>query len=191
MNKSSAERLFVSINLPDHITEAVYHKGKDYFSNHRAIKQIPQKNVHITLKFLGDVQADRIDEVEQTIASSLAGIKTFNIELDNKIDAFPAINKAGIIFIGVRQGAEDMEKIFTGLERNLDDLGFKPEKRKFVPHATIARIKKRMDIGKIAERLNFEQFPIFKCDKIMLMESELKTTGAEYRIKREFGLKDF
>lgn len=179
----------MAIDLPQEIKKNIYHTGYPYFSNNRSIRAVKWENIHITLKFLGNIQQSLLPGLIQALNQAVKKDDAFQIKIDHRIDAFPNKRKASIIFVGIAVGGPAIENIFNHIEKELANINIEKEKRKFLPHATIARVKRKMDIASLEKEITFGSLPAFKCDRITLFESKLQPGGAEYAILDEFFLK--
>ncbi|NHI94415.1 MAG: RNA 2',3'-cyclic phosphodiesterase [Candidatus Lokiarchaeota archaeon] len=148
------------------------------------IKMVERNNVHLTLKFLGNVSEKMIDVIEENILNKIQQ-KSFELEIKN-IGVFPSLKSPKVIWIGTSIGSEEVIKISKFLETNLSQLGFKREK-KFSSHITIGRIKGGEHIGHLVSIIkNIKAKDItygkIKVDKILIKRSELTPKGPIYSV---------
>ncbi len=188
MNKKEIKRLFIAIDLPQGARKKIKDATGISFSGLKGIKPIPEKNIHITIKFLGNTELKKIADIKENIKKAVADIRPFNFNIKKRLGAFPNPYRARVVFAEIEDSANNMEKIFNKIEEKLKDLKIKKEKRKFIPHATVARLKKRKNISGILEKVEVEGIPEIYCDKVLLYESVLKPSGAEYFVIGEFKL---
>ncbi len=186
MNDSEKKRLFVAIDLPPEAKEIIYKTSNKFLEAKKNIRQVKSDNIHITLKFLGNVKKEYLPSLTTELNSCAKKTEAFKFRIKNRIDAFPNIRKASIIFVGVEEGGRKIEKIFTDIEPGLKQINISKEKRRFVPHATLARVKQKTDISELEKDIVFRKLPEVSCDRITLFESRLKPSGAEYYILEEF-----
>ncbi len=185
----SKKRLFVAIDLAAGIKEKIYENSKIFLSNNKNIKLVRCENIHITLKFLGNIEVDFIPLLKKALKQSVKDFRAFSFQINSHIDAFPNASKASIIFVGIKEGSSEIGELFKKTELELAKIKICREKREFMPHATLARTRKRTDITEIKENIYFNELPIGKCDRITLFESKLEFTGAVYLKLNEFFLK--
>jgi 2'-5' RNA ligase len=127
-------RLFIAVDVSDDVRESIC-------SVQSAIKQfnlkaVEKQNIHITLKFLGEVQDSRIE----VIKDKLKEIKMNPFRMHFKgIGFFPSAGYIRVIWAGVEEGKEEISKLAEMVEDKMKKLGFK--KQDFVAHATVARVK--------------------------------------------------
>ena len=155
------------------------------------LKLVEKENLHLTLKFLGDTREDDIDKIEEIMRESLVGVKPFKILLKD-VGFFPGRNYIKIVWIGVENG-EKLVKIAESLNEKLEKLGFKREKKGFVPHLTIARVKSsknKDELLKVVEKYRGIIFGEQEIKDIKLFRSDLTPKGPVYSVVREINIKD-
>ena len=145
------------------------------------VKLVEPENVHITLKFLGDTDESRIDEIDKIMKDAVKEIDPFNIQLEGA-GVFPNQNYIKVIWIGIEQG-EPIGLIARKIDEPLSKIGFKKEKRGFSPHLTIARVKSangKDGILHVIEKYRDVQFVDIRVDSIKLKKSDLTPKGPIY-----------
>src|SRR5881396_1128583 len=167
-NKDLSEdqvRSFISIDLDD---QQILSRIASILSSLQALggdlKPVEGENVHLTLKFLGNVSTSRLAEVK------CAG-------------AFPNLKHMSVIWVGVDEGWTQVEQIYEQVEKLLSGVGFRRENRPFSPHITIARVRsgrKRDEIANFLQHLSDESFGTIAVDKIRLKQSILSSSGPKY-----------
>ncbi len=153
------------------------------------LKLVSQENIHMTLKFLGDVFESRIDLINDAINEAIS-LDSFEINIEG-LGVFPKPSYIRVIWAGVSKGSEKLGKIRQKLDSKLAELDFSPEDEDFTPHFTIARVKS----GKAKDKLNSiinekseETWGTIEVDKIELKKSELTSEGPIYTTIGETGL---
>ena len=145
------------------------------------VKLVEPENVHITLKFLGDTDESRIDEIDKIMKDAVKEIDPFNIQLEGA-GVFPNQNYIKVIWMGIKQG-EPIGLIARKIDEPLSKMGFKKEKRGFSPHLTIARVKSakgKDGILHVIEKYRDVQFVDIRVDSIKLKKSDLTPKGPIY-----------
>jgi len=187
--KRPEKRLFIAIDIPGHIKDNVYDYTKKLFKENDYIKLVSAPNIHITLKFLGNVNIYKIEKIKKAIKETADKFNSFKYEINGKINAFPGPGNARVIFLEIGNGGEKISGIYNELEDNLERIKIRKEKREFSPHITIARIKDKKNIEHLIKEYKLNKIEGLDCSNIALFESQLKPYGAEYSIIGEFGLK--
>ena len=178
---SNQIRSFVSIDIDDpqiqsrveSVTSSLVGLGAD-------IKPVERENVHITIKFLGNVNTSRIEQVKTVLGN--IRFQPFSLEVKGT-GAFPNMNRINVIWIGLGQGWTSVERIYEQSEQLLSEIGIVKESRGFSPHVTIARVKssrRRDDIAKFLENLADQDFGVLEVKTVRLKESVLSPSGPKY-----------
>jgi len=103
------------------------------------VKPVKSNQLHLTLKFLGEVPESQIGPIKQAIQT--IEFPSFNISLHG-LGCFPNLNYIRVVWIGIKEGNDNLKQLAQFVEEKLNPIGFPREKRPFSPHLTLARIKK-------------------------------------------------
>jgi 2'-5' RNA ligase len=155
------------------------------------VKWVEPENLHLTLKFLGEVSKDKLPGVIEKTRLVVSGISNFRVHLSG-LGSFPNLKFPRVVWVGVSEGVGELKKLSQSIEENLSHLGFPKEKREFSAHLTIGRVrspKGKEKLVKRIEELETSDAGEFSVDKVLLMESQLSSRGATYRIIEEISLK--
>lgn len=149
------------------------------------LKLVKPQNVHVTLRFLGEISSTMVDRVHEEMSE--VKFKPFEIELRG-MGAFPNLRRPRVVWIGIKKGASELVDISDQLEPRLNRLGFAPEKRGFSPHITVARVRtgrcKEALAQRIIERSDYD-YGVIKADSLKLKKSVLTPKGPVYSVLRE------
>jgi RNA 2',3'-cyclic 3'-phosphodiesterase len=175
-------RTFIAVEIPENIASAIRKLQQGLEGYGIDMRWIRYENIHLTLKFLGDVQAVDIDNISKAILRTVDGIASISLKAKG-IGVFPGIKRPRVLWVGLAGQLEVLMQLQKTLDSNLKDIGFSQETRPFKGHLTIGRIRAKMNTKKFGEALmafrNFET-ETFIADKIILFKSELKPQGAVY-----------
>jgi len=185
-NDKEYKRLFIGIGLKDEVRSYFYDLTLKLSNGNKDIKPIPSKNIHITLKFLGNVKKSEINKVCKSIEISLKSKKTFKFNIKDLLDGFPRLSSVRVLYGVVGQGDKDVAELHYAVDNSLSLIGFEKDERKFIPHITIARMKNPVNITSLTAGLQLREFKDNICDKVILFESILSRRGPEYIIEKEF-----
>ena len=183
------KRLFIGVGLPEEVTHYFYNLAKALSYKNQIIKPIQYENIHLTIKFIGDTKIDEITKINQSIESAAKEIHAFHFSIINKLEGFPNFLNARILYGVIGKGTSEFTNLFANVEDELERIGIKKEQRKFIPHITIARMKKNINFSNIINELDLKKFDDLICCKINLYESVLSKEGANYFVIKEFYLK--
>jgi 2'-5' RNA ligase len=153
------------------------------------LKMVKLDIIHVTLKFLGDTDEALIPEIEKVMKDATEGIQPFNVKIKGT-GAFPNLNRISVVWAGM-VNAESLGQIARKLNQGLEPLGFKPEKKRFSPHVTIARVKGGRNKDKVAEAIRSyenEEFSEVEVNRIVLKKSVLTPQGPIYSDVMEVSL---
>ncbi len=149
-----------------------------------SIRWVKPGNIHLTLKFLGNVSQSKVTELTKVMSIAARHIIGCNADLQG-LGAYPSISHPRIIWLGIKPD-EQMLQLFTNLENQLLPLGFPGEKRGFSPHITLARISEnisdieRTAIGKVLNKIDIPLIARPSFDQFHLIKSDLDRNGPTY-----------
>jgi RNA 2',3'-cyclic 3'-phosphodiesterase len=178
---SELVRAFLSIDIENQaLLPQISETQSKLDTNLAKMKLVEIENIHFTLRFFGDTSETRIDEIE----SCLNKIKIDPFEtVVYGVGAFPTKRKPRVIWIGATQNADRIYNLKMEIDSHLEELGYRPEKKKFTPHATIARVRYIKDAEKLANNLDeLANQPIgsMLVSKINMKKSTLTPSGPIY-----------
>ena len=177
-------RAFIAVEVPEHIRNLVYEFIQSEAKRELPIKWVVFENLHITLKFLGEIDEKKRSETGSVIAQTGKKYSRFTVRLEG-LGCFPNPRNPRVLWVGVKEGNTELCDIAGELEKQLASLGFKEEKR-FHPHLTIGRIKKFCKVDDIlAKHISTDEFGI---DSLVLFKSTLKPDGPVYERLDRFQL---
>ena len=146
------------------------------------VRWIKPENIHLTLKFLGDIEEQIVENIVKTIKGTCKEFKPFSIDIKGT-GLFPNPRSPRVLWVGVN-GSEDVIRFQGEIKDRMSALGFKREKRRFIPHLTLGRFKSPQGKGPLLEKIELlksSSFGIINVLTISLMQSELSPAGAQYR----------
>ncbi len=185
-------RLFIACDLSHrqrHEMEVLQRQLAGYLSGVRWVK--PQ-GMHLTLFFLGEIAGDLLSSISSSIHNALHEESVFNLKLSG-CGVFPDASRARVIWVGVREGEEELKRLKSKIDLNLSGLGFEPEKRRYQPHLTLGRIRYPLQRELVEHFLSeHESFQSSSStvSELILYESRLYSHGADYHPLVTFKLKN-
>ena len=174
-------RTFVAVSISEKAREAMAEMIASLQDFGSGIRWVKPENLHLTLKFLGDVEEKKLPELEETLKLSAENIKPFNYELVN-IGCFPNTKRPRVLWIGVEDSEDQLLLLHQNIESEFKKQDFPKESRKFTPHLTIARVKDFRKCGSVISKFsgyNFGNY-INNVKEVLLMKSNLYPSGAKY-----------
>ncbi len=179
-------RIFIAVNIPDNLKKSISKLVDRIRIDNDFIRWIPPGNIHLTLKFLGEVAPSLLREIEGILERTTSGYSAFDLTVEDA-GAFPHLGKPRVVWLGIR-GGEVLQAIHSDLNRELAGLGFEMESRPFRPHLTIGRARssrrgRGTRLESIEDRFDDVHVEVvtFRVTSIELMESFLEPSGAVYQ----------
>ncbi len=179
-------RAFIAIELPVPIQNAIQQETAVLRQalDSTLVRWVPSHNVHLTLKFLGDVSPANIKLLTQTLSQEADQQPAFDIQIGG-IGSFPTSRRPRVIWIGLHAPAV-LESLQRCIESAAARLGYAPEERPFSPHLTIGRVRQNLPASSIQKiRTSLEATKVgnlgsAKVDSIHLFKSDLNSNGSVY-----------
>jgi 2'-5' RNA ligase len=180
-------RTFIAIELDETINAALADlQGQLKAKVPRdSVRWVKPGGIHLTLKFLGDVPADGIGEIEQALAQACAGFPAFSFSVEG-LGCFPDPRRPRVVWVGVREESGNLARLQKAIEDGMERLGFAPEERKFHAHLTLGRTQRRASsgdvrrLGRLVAETEIGQLGRMEAQTVSLMKSDLRPTGAVY-----------
>lgn len=176
-------RTFIAIDVPDEVKSEMMRMQE-------ALRKLPgnriswtrPQGIHLTLKFLGDIPENEIDDIANVLESALLDQNRFEIQT-TLTGGFPNLKRPRVLWLGV-DGGDELINIHRRVDKGLYKLGFDKEKKRFNPHLTIGRAKElnpRSDLPSKLQGYNLEP-RTWEVEHVRVMASQLKPTGAVYTV---------
>lgn len=178
-------RAFIAVEISPGLREAVYkaaaplHKGMG-----AAVRWVAVENMHLTLKFLGDVSPANVELLSQMLRAEADLFSCFDLRLQG-LGSFPTLKRPRVIYIGIQAPAA-LEGLQRGIESASRKLGYESEERRFSPHLTIGRVRQNVTaaeqqtIRRALEETRIDWLGTARVDSVHLYKSDLKPAGSVY-----------
>jgi len=181
--KPKKHRIFIALDLQPEAKEALALIQQKLKKSDIDCRWIKPANIHLTLNFLRYIDSDKIAQVKKALNSALSERVKFKAGFEGKIGFFPNEKHARIVWLDIDEGAEQIKQIQEAICRQLYKIGFKAERKEFVPHITLGRIKSSRNISRLVNKLNEVKLknPVeFNIEGVYIYESILRRSGAQY-----------
>lgn len=177
-----AIRVFIAIELNKGIHSELASLQAVLKKSNADIKWVSPESIHLTLKFLGNIDPRKIKEIEKILNEIATGVEPFVLTLKD-IGAFPNLDYPRIIWVGVESGAAQSEQFAKLLEEKLEKIGIPREDREFHAHITLGRVKSlknKDNLKEIIEATKFEAGSAVDVNHLTLFKSQLTRDGSVY-----------
>ncbi len=175
-------RVFIAVDINPEIRQELIRIHSELKSRIKGdLSWIEPENIHLTLRFLGQVTDEQLEEIKKIVEAISKKVKKFYMDL-GAIGAFPDILNPRIIWVGIKFGFDQLNELNAELEDRLETINFAVGEKYFHPHLTIARVKSlegKNTIAEIAKEIIPKQLPTI-VDKLVIIQSELTPKGAKY-----------
>jgi 2'-5' RNA ligase len=177
----AAIRSFICIVLPEELKAKIAELQSGLKREPVSVSWTKPENVHLTLKFLGDVEETRLEQVKEAISQTAQAHARFEL-IAHSCGVFPNEKNPRVLWVGLKDESGVLSPLVAEIEERLSRIGFAKEDRPFRVHLTIGRVRSRGNAQELARKLIASDFPAhrFPVERIVLMRSDLKPTGAVY-----------
>lgn len=185
-------RAFVAIEIPPDVLQILGKTIQKLAALKLDGRPARLQSIHLTLKFLGNVDPERLDSVKEALRASAAGLSPFELRV-RSVGVFPDLSRPRVVWFGVGRppspnprssGSDPLTELQRSVEDGLQPLGFEPERRSFRPHLTLMRLKSGRNLPRLVQYLKDEglhaEAGSFRVDSLHLYRSILRPDGAEY-----------
>ncbi|GAB6879599.1 RNA 2',3'-cyclic phosphodiesterase [Halorubrum gandharaense] len=183
-------RAFFAVDLPDDFVEPL--DGiQEELSGADGLEFTDPAQAHVTLKFLGKVPEDEVEEVLEAGSRAVerADVEPFDCTVGG-LGVFPSTDYITVVWTGVDGGAVQLSRLHETLEAETTDLGYAPEEHEFTPHVTLGRMNdaRGKELVQDVIRDRNPEVGTFEVEAVQLKESTLTSEGPEYETVERFEL---
>jgi len=179
-------RAFVAIDLPAGIQDGIDIIAQQFKDKVKpgTVRWVPGRNIHLTLKFLGEVSSTNLEVVKNLLQIQASRQTCFDITIAS-LGAFPTIRRPRVVWIGV-QAPQNLVALQHGIEAETLRLGYAAEERPFSAHLTMGRVSHNAQpseitrLGELLDAATVGTLGTIRVDTVRLFRSDLKPGGAIY-----------
>ena len=176
-------RTFIAVELPDTIKTQVEQLESRLIKARADIKWVKPQNIHITLKFLGEITTERVEAACTGVRKALQTIGPFQLSL-SRVGAFPNLDRARVLWVDVKKGRDELINLQHQIEDILFTRNFVREPRPFLPHLAIGRVRSPKGLGTLTDLVKQTPFQTldFRVDRVAVIKSYLESSGSIYTV---------
>jgi 2'-5' RNA ligase len=181
LRSTNSIRTFICIEVPAPITERIARLQQTLREREAKISWVKTSNIHLTLRFLGDVTMVRIPAVGAAVGRAALRSRPLEIEVGTT-GVFPSVKRPRVFWVGLPAVPDALADLHALIEEELARDGFPPDDRGFSPHLTIGRVRSPRNASQVAEDLiaiGFER-ESFQAGKVIVMRSDMNPGGSIY-----------
>jgi len=179
-------RTFIAVEIPAPIHQAIQQKTESIRKTlgNLLVRWVAMDNMHLTLKFLGDVSPVNVDSLTQMLRAEADSISAFDMHLSG-LGSFPNPRRPRVLFVGI-QAPAGLQALQRGIESACARLSYESEARDFHPHLTIGRVRREIStsdqqkIRRTLEEIKIDSLGTARVDSVHLYKSDLKSSGSVY-----------
>ena len=190
MSKPGNVRTFICVELPDVVHSQLANLQCILKKFGADVGWVKPSNIHLTLKFLGDVPEQKITEVCSAVENSAIKVSPFEL-LVKGTGCFPSARNPRVIWVGINPFPGELRQLQKLIDGELFTKGYSREDRPFSPHLTLGRVRSPHNVQALVrkmEEMNFQGETIW-VKEVTVMRSDLRPTGAQYASIRVYQLK--
>ncbi|MCX5725834.1 MAG: RNA 2',3'-cyclic phosphodiesterase [Candidatus Saganbacteria bacterium] len=183
-------RTFISVELPDEIKEKIAKMIDVLGKAGSGIKWVEKKNLHITLKFLGWVPDEKMNDVNGLVKKASEGAKIFDAKFEG-LGTFPSGRNPRVIWVGTSKGAPELKNLAGSIEKIMSKAGYRSEEREFASHVTVGRVKEKKNMDEFLRSIEVNKDSKFGetvVGEICVMKSALSPKGPIYEVVEKIRL---
>ncbi len=176
-------RVFLAVELSQEVRSTIERLVRSIRKQNDGVKWVETQSLHLTLKFFGEIPTSELSVLAATANTAARQAVPFDLELQS-LGAFPNLKSPRTLWIGCRQGSENLIDLAASIEEKMFEIGYAKENRRFSPHLTIGRIKRDAFSSDFFSLLpdadQTRAFGSCPVGEIVLFGSELTSRGPVY-----------
>ena len=183
-------RSFVAILLNDEVRAALAAEIARLRPIGPRVGWVAAPNLHLTLRFLGELPPDLLEQVKDALAEAVAGVAPFALHFHG-LGAFPGMARPRVLWVGVAEGGPAAQALQARVEAALTRRGFAREERPFSPHLTLGRVREPRGLAELQQAMARDarmDFGRLEVQSLSLMRSDLSPAGSRYTELASFPL---
>ncbi len=175
-------RAFVAIALSEELLRRVEHEQQGLASKLEGVRWVAREQLHLTLKFYGNVATADLEALKEAVQRATAGIRSFELSL-GELGCFPSLQRPSVLWLGLGGQLESLRLLQEQIERETKQFGSHSETRDFHPHLTIARVRdprRARRVSEVVREVRIEELGKWTVKEVALIQSQLSPKGSTY-----------
>lgn len=175
-------RAFIAVKVPQELKNRIEKVQERLDMLDIDIKLVEPENLHYNLKFLGELNEEDVNKAKAVMDRIAPQYRAFELHITG-LGAFPQTTYARVVWLGAREGAQQLTALTEAIELALVDMGFRREEKAFMPHLTMARISGGQHKTELVNLLKDESnvdIGTMRVHEVTLFKSELTPNGPIY-----------
>lgn len=185
-----AVRTFIAVLIEEELKRRLANIQDEVKIQTGAIRWVAPDNLHVTIKFLGNVPAERLTNVFEAVEHAARKVESFRLSL-GRVGGFPNLSRPRVVWVGVEAGEEELGRLAEAVEACLASVGFQREEKPFRAHITIGRLREGQRAPDLSE-LRAQNKPAVSADQqvhaVAVMGSDLTPAGPVYSVLKSVRL---
>ncbi|MDD5246517.1 MAG: RNA 2',3'-cyclic phosphodiesterase [Candidatus Omnitrophica bacterium] len=187
-------RAFIAIELPENTKNLLSRLQQELKNSNADVKWVNPENIHLTLKFIGEIDENQRGQINTRLQSIAASHKSYWAKISS-LGAFPKISSPRVIWAGLAEGDLQTKELAAAIEESLIQIGIAKEERNFSSHITLGRSRSGLNSYRLAEKITEQSGKLenpgleFPVERITLFKSRLSPGGPLYEKLQEVSLK--
>jgi 2'-5' RNA ligase len=184
-------RAFLALTLPEKVRQFLAALQAKLSRAQADVQWVEPPNLHVTLKFLGEITDEQRRAVEQLLGAVARGETAFTLRLD-RVGAFPSLSSPRVVWVGLGEGKERAIRLAARLEQDCGGLGLRKEERPFAAHVTLGRVRTprgRSGLVRALTEFGWQAPAPWDVTALALYQSTLSSRGPIYSVLAEVPLK--
>ena len=196
MDQQSSEiemwRLFAAVPLEEPVRRLIHDVQRELESENWPLRWVDPDRIHLTIRFFGETPTTAVDDLKRVL-SGVARRSRATLYQTGQLGAFPSMATPQVIWIGLEGRLKSLEQTADLVEKSAKELGFRPEKRRFQGHVTVARVRNDAptieEFGAVAEHLTLPPIDL-PAERLQLIRSILSPHAPSYSVLGEWQIGD-
>ena len=183
-------RAFIALTPPATLQHTVAEVREVFQRLRLPWRWVTPEQIHLTLKFLGNVPVEQVTTIAQAMACAAQGQPMFTLRAQS-LGCFPHASRPRVLWVGLADPGQALAHLYERLSAVLSPLGFPPEERPLHPHLTLARVQNvrpSNELWPILQAFHNRHFGDFSVTHLDLLQSQLQQGGARYALLHSVGL---